>query len=207
MCVKGQAVPSQPPEDERLNLLSAAFDPSLALLVDQVKVPFPEEKALNNLSECRHLLPEGAASAGGRHFKAGSKHVAAQRQAKADSEGSTSGSASTEPAQGSASTEHAASTSLALPAAASKSQSLSGQWATSFTEGPLHGLRALQRQRVRVLVRRQHGLRGWYEGQLQLMDRHWNLLLKGVTEHVVCIDRSADIDSSQAEWEKRHIGQ
>ena len=46
-----------------LNLLSPAFDPILALTAPSVPVPFPDVTPLNNVAECRRLLPPSAASA------------------------------------------------------------------------------------------------------------------------------------------------
>lgn len=67
-------------------------------------------------------------------------------------------------------------------------KSLAQQWAESFRgEGPLGeaGLGRWRWRRVRVVVRRQYGVRGWYEGALATYDRHWNMLLTDVTEQTV----------------------
>jgi small nuclear ribonucleoprotein (snRNP)-like protein len=67
-------------------------------------------------------------------------------------------------------------------------KSLAQRWAESFQgEGPLGaaGLGNWRWRLVRVVVRRQYGVRGWYEGRLTAYDRHWNMLLTDVTEQAV----------------------
>jgi small nuclear ribonucleoprotein (snRNP)-like protein len=69
-----------------------------------------------------------------------------------------------------------------------KKKSMPRQWAESFRcEGPLGqaGLGRWRQRRVRVVVRRLYGMRGWYEGRLVTYDRHWNMVLKDVTEQTV----------------------
>eukprot|EP00967_Tisochrysis_lutea_P137236 scaffold245959_cov32-Tisochrysis_lutea.AAC.1 len=73
-------------------------------------------------------------------------------------------------------------------------KSLARQWAETFQgDGPLgeSGLARWRSRRVRVVVRRQFGLRGWYEGELRTYDRHWNMLLTNVAEHAVVVDQIA----------------
>ena len=51
-----------PPRDAALDLLSPKFDPCLALAADHVPVPCPDVRPLNNINECRRLLPESSAA-------------------------------------------------------------------------------------------------------------------------------------------------
>ena len=64
-----------------------------------------------------------------------------------------------------------------------RAASLVQLWNGQCKCGPLRLLRDLHRQRVRVVVRRRRGLRGWCEGLLQLYDRHFNLVLADAVEH------------------------
>eukprot|EP00316_Scyphosphaera_apsteinii_P001900 CAMPEP_0119330416 /NCGR_PEP_ID=MMETSP1333-20130426/78216_1 /TAXON_ID=418940 /ORGANISM="Scyphosphaera apsteinii, Strain RCC1455" /LENGTH=289 /DNA_ID=CAMNT_0007339801 /DNA_START=276 /DNA_END=1145 /DNA_ORIENTATION=- len=167
------------------------FDPEYALAVPQVAVPFPNEFPLNNLSECRQLLPSRGTVV--KHLKVGSKHHAAAPTAAPE----------------------AASAQNNALAAGMQHPTLSQQWSQSFQDGPLGLLSKWKRKRVRVLVRRQHGLRGWYEGQLQLFDRHWNMLLLEVTEHAVDLQpdvlelplRSEQNLALSACWKQQHVNQ
>ena len=160
---------------KEFNLLSPDFDPELALSAAHVTVPFPAVQPLNNVAACKVLMPEVGTPA---YLIEGSKHKRAQRPAAE------------------ASTENAAAgpiddTSSAGPSAAGqqpKAKPLLAQWRESFVEGPLCLLRKLHHRPVRVLVRRQFGLRGWCEGQLQLFDRHMNLVLLEAVEHFVQAD-------------------
>jgi small nuclear ribonucleoprotein (snRNP)-like protein len=77
---------------------------------------------------------------------------------------------------------HAAARPAATPVAA-PAASLVQLWNGQCKCGPLRLLRDLHRQRVRVVVRRRRGLRGWCEGLLQLYDRHFNLVLADAVEH------------------------
>lgn len=56
-----------------------------------------------------------------------------------------------------------------------------------ITCGPMNALRNYveNKVRVKVLVRREHGVKGHLEGVLQCFDRFWNLLLTNVTEQYV----------------------
>ncbi|KAL1524259.1 hypothetical protein AB1Y20_019162 [Prymnesium parvum] len=177
----------------RLNFLSPDFDPEEALsTTDHIVLPFPSVPLLDNLAQCRRLLPPSSSAAVKveLHLKPGSKHAEAARLASSDGH----------------STSHAAESSQteARP-------SLAHQWANSFKEGPLSMLRALQRQHVRVVVRRQHGVRSVCEGRLALFDRHLNLVLLRVTESAVIQPEPIRQDEStpwpEAIWERRSIGQ
>ncbi|XP_065368618.1 U7 snRNA-associated Sm-like protein LSm11 [Calliphora vicina] len=52
------------------------------------------------------------------------------------------------------------------------------------SEGPLKQLQQFAKEgnTIRVLVRREHGIKGYVEGVLKMFDRHWNLLLVDVLE-------------------------
>lgn len=158
--------------DPRADILSPEFDPEYALAVPQVAVPFPNEMPLNNISECRQLLPSRGTVM--KHLKPGSKHHAVLPI------GTSQGAASH-----GAATSSAALSSAVPSASRQRAQTFSQQLKDSFPDASLGILRKWKHQRVRVLIRRKHGLRGWYEGRLQLFDKHWNMLLLEVTEHSV----------------------
>ncbi|XP_023297104.2 U7 snRNA-associated Sm-like protein LSm11 [Lucilia cuprina] len=52
------------------------------------------------------------------------------------------------------------------------------------SEGPIKQLQQFVKEsrRIRVLVRKEHGIKGYIEGELKMFDRHWNLLLTDVLE-------------------------
>jgi len=159
-----------------LDFLSSpdVFDPELALTAEHVAIPFDDILPLDNLSKCVSLLP-GAAPA-----PAARPRVARSADRTANPAG---------PAPPAPSVRHCvASSSSSLPSddtlpsafgppAASRSEpqqekkrSLAQQWAESFQgAGPLGeaGLARWRSRRVRVIVRRQFGVRGWYEGELR----------------------------------------
>ncbi|KAL3925394.1 MAG: hypothetical protein SGPRY_003657, partial [Prymnesium sp.] len=177
-----------------INFLSSDFDPEAALSADRVTLPFPAVTPLDNLSQCRRLLPESAAAAvqDERHLRAGSKHSQAP---KLQGEGKT--------AEG----DEGAATSAAMGASEAEPKlSLNAQWATRLTEGPLRLLRRLQHARVRVIVRRQYGLRSACEGQLVTFDRHFNLVLRGVRERAVVQPAVSSLERAcwpRAQWQDR----
>lgn len=189
---------------KQLNLLSPDFDPELALDVPQIRLPFPSENPLDNITRCRRLLPQSAeaAIADERHRKLGSKHQLAQKSAAAapamDSATVTDAEAPVTVVAGSPSVDDGA----AVP--------LIKQWGASFREGPLSMLRSLHHRTVRVVIRRQHGLRAVCEGQLQLFDRHLNLLLVNGSEEAVLQPPKplADLISGKrwprAVWQRRY---
>ena len=80
------------------------------------------------------------------------------------------------------------------------------RWKTQCKVGPLSLLRQLHRQRVRVILRRRHGLRGWCEGLVQLYDRHLNLLLGEATEHVAAFANAEDNEPAWR-WVQRTASQ
>ena len=85
--------------------------------------------------------------------------------------------------------------------------SLTTQWSHSFREGPTSLLRRLQNRAVRVVVRRQHGLRAVCEGKLKLFDRHLNLVLGSASEEAV-LQRSRSPEEARwppASWDRRCV--
>jgi len=194
------------------NLLAAEFDPESALAVERVCLPFPTIAPLDNLSQCRRLLPEGASAAiqDEHHLRSGSKHVAARRSEHGAAEAFVyAAPAEAVDASSTASKGSPSNTSASMP---DRKLLLAAQWACSFAEGPVGMLRALKRQRVRVVIRRQFGLRSLCEGELQLFDRHFNLVLLHATESAVMLQppHSSSTDGESwphAMWERRAIGQ
>eukprot|EP00966_Prymnesium_polylepis_P195589 4533777-Prymnesium_polylepis.1 len=189
-----------------LNLLLPDFDPEEALSVESISLPFPNVPPLDNISQCRRLLPEGAADAiqTERHLKPGSKHANAPKlpaTSSADAVG----------------VETAASSSSSQPEQKTDKGSLAHQWAHSFDDGPLNLLKRLANTRinrgrqVRVVVRRQFGVRSICQGELQLFDRHLNLVLLHATESAVVQPQGPRPAPGgrwpRAQWERRAIGQ
>lgn len=151
---------------DAFNLLSPNFDPELALSAKDVpRGPFPNERPLDNVAACKALLPKAATP---EYMKKGSKHCRARPA------GEPSSAAVTASVEASSSAHKA-----------DQPKALIVQWRDSFKDGPISLLRRLHHRPVRVVVRRQYGVRGWCEGQLQLFDRHMNLVLLEVTEHFV----------------------
>jgi small nuclear ribonucleoprotein (snRNP)-like protein len=90
--------------------------------------------------------------------------------------------------------------------------SLSALWHQSLAAGPLDALSALRRKRVRVVVHRNTGVRGWIDGRLTLFDKHLNMVLRDAAEHYVHIADSQvppQIPPAQpvACWRTRRIPQ
>ena len=195
-----EAAAQMPPKT--LNLLSPEFDPVEALAAETIPLPFPTVTPLDNISKCRRLLPESASAAikAEHHLVPGSKHAGAPKPPPPPGGDAVDDGTST--------VEDAAGSSSAKDAASPK-PTLSAQWSQSFQEGPLSMLKKLnrQKQRVRVVVRRQFGVRSVCEGQLQLFDRHLNLVLSRVTESAVIQPpgpRPAEGERwPHASWEKR----
>lgn len=54
----------------------------------------------------------------------------------------------------------------------------------SQSEGPFKKLQewVLNERSVKVIVRKEHGIKGYVEGKIKMFDRHWNLLLVDVLE-------------------------
>ena len=174
-----------------LDVFSPAFDPELALaspaLSEQLGALFPRAQPLNNVSECRRLLPPSATDAvqTEHHLRAGSSHALAPKVVAPE-------------ARPGVDTRTAGAPSTAAAAEAGR-QKLSAQWRAQFEEGPLSILSKLQRRRVRVVTRHEGGLRGWCEGQLLLCDRHFDMLLSDAIEHFVSpLDR---------QWQQRRSDQ
>ena len=153
----------------QLDLLSPEFDPEAALSAPSLSVPFPNVKPLNNLSECRRLLPSTAPMAYAvkdpRELQPGSKHVARARfiETKCAAAPTAAGAHSTPVAE-----QAAASLADATQSRLSSEQqqpprplTLTQRWAAGPGEGPLGALWQLRQQRVRVLTRGTGGLRGW----------------------------------------------
>jgi small nuclear ribonucleoprotein (snRNP)-like protein len=130
-------------------------------------VPFPDVAPLDNISACRRLLPDSSEDV---------VRCAEHPRPPPKDAGSTSADAAPPPSHASGSGHRV------------ERPPLSAQWRASFEDGPLSVLKALRRQRVRVVVRRQFGLRGVVEGQLEVFDRHWNLVLTQVVERWVQLE-------------------
>ena len=143
------------PGKNALNLLSAAFDPHLALTAPSVPVPFPDVAPLNNMNECRRLLPESAAAA--------MAPIAAPYDAGASS----------------------SSNAPAPAASSSVPRRLSAKMHDELSQGVLGVLSGLKKQLVRVVVHRGDGLRGIVEGRLQVYDKFLNLVLRDAVERYV----------------------
>ena len=166
------------------DIFSPDFDPDLALsspaLLEQLSACFPDAQPLNNVSECRRLLPSTAADAvqTERHFRMGSAHAMAPKAPVLEARPGVD------------------TRTVGAPAAATDGrQKLTVQWTAQFAEGPLSLLGRLQRQRVRVVTRHERGVRGWCEGTLLLFDRQLDLLLADVTEHFV--------SPADGQWQQR----
>ena len=151
--------------DNRLNLLSPEFDPELALSAPDVPVPFPDVAPLNNIAECRRLLPAGHASAvrpeDERDHTAGSRHARAPP------------------------TDKPPPPPPAASSSALTKKRLAARNYDELSQGPLKLMWTLRRKLVRVVVHRGAGLRAILEGRLQLYDKNLNMVLREVTEHYV----------------------
>ena len=158
-------------------------------MAERVIVPCPNVQPLNNIAECRRLLPQSAASSfrpeDDRLLQAGSKHTHAQKR-PADGPASAGEGASSSAAAAGSSTEHtatsAASASTSATTRAPQRANLFDQWKRVCDTGPLSLLRKLRHRRVRIVALRPHGAIGWIEGRLELFDRHLNLVVRHVTE-------------------------
>jgi small nuclear ribonucleoprotein (snRNP)-like protein len=187
----------------QLDLLSQRFDPELALNIDTIVLPYPNARPLNNISECRRLLPASAPAAvrpEDEHDRVeGSSHAHAP---KADSSHSQNPSTSEVPGpRGSG--DHARS---------GQRPKLIDLWRRNCSDGPMSLLRSLAHQRVRVVVNGNDGLRGWMEGKLELADPQLNLVLRNVTEHYMHCESERRVDGSGEEgggttWRSRSVGQ
>ena len=156
---------------KQLDLLSPEFDPEAALSAPSLSVPFPNVKPLNNLSECRRLLPPTAPMAAKetRELQPGSKHVARARLV--ESKCAAAPAAAEALPTPVANAVHATASGDAQPGPSQEQQqrqqqppkplTLTQQWAAGPGEGPLGALWHLRKQRVRVLIRGAAGLRGW----------------------------------------------
>ncbi len=164
------------------NLLSPDFDADLALSAEQVRMPFPDIKPLDNIAACTKLLPAAARPDNWKERPTGPRRKPeAGQSASGDVDAAGGGQEGSQPGSSSASR-----------------LSLSAQWRASFADGPLRQLREMRRQRVRVVVRRQYGLRGCVEGKLELFDRHWNMVLTRARERWVQLEWADDADDGAA---------
>lgn len=141
------------------NMRSPAFDAAVALSHvgrKVVQTPVPNVLPLDNVRKCRLLLPSSSKDAV-RYLEAkGAAGPAGEPRAQAR-----------------------------LPAH-SKPQlpSVVDLMTEKLSSGPLSALVRLLRERavVRVAVRHIDGLRGHCVGRLVALDKHWNMVLKDVTE-------------------------
>jgi len=162
---------SEPPPrvNPALDLLSPKFDPCIALAAEHVPVPCPDVRPLNNINECRRLLPESSAAAINPgdlgHLRPGSKHALAPKTA--NEKGAT-----------------AAGTAPEAKKARGPAK-LADVWRRNCHDGVSVMLRKLRQRRVRVIVSREDGVRGMMEGRLELYDAHLNLVLRDVREEFV----------------------
>ena len=188
-----------PPRDAALDLLSPKFDPCLALAADHVPVPCPDVRPLNNINECRRLLPESSAAAilpgDLGHLRPGSKHALAPKTA--NGKGAT-----------------AAGTAPEAKKARGPAK-LADVWRRSCHDGASGMLRKLRQRRVRVIVSREDGVRGWMEGRLELYDAHLNLVLRDVREEFVELSQvdagatcaSGSVGGAPCVWRSRRLAQ
>ena len=194
------------PMQKELNLLSPDFDPDMALDAPQLTLPFPNVPLLDNISSCRRLLPKSAAAAitERNNLKSGSRHFGVLKPP----DNSSSVSTGTEAASAMcASSGDACSADPVGVVPQIEEFSLTTQWSHSFREGPTSLLRRLQNRAVRVVVRRQHGLRAVCEGKLKLFDRHLNLVLGSASEEAV-LQRSRSPEEARwppASWDRRCV--
>jgi small nuclear ribonucleoprotein (snRNP)-like protein len=160
-----------------LDIYSPAFDPREALVCAQLSVPYPEVAALNNLAECRRLLPPDAPDAMPEDVLA--KALMAQ------------GARAAPGAQ-----------AEAAPAQPPRARGRAGREAQDrFAQGPLALLKSLIRRRVCVVTRHRNCARGTCTGMLVAADRHLNLLLVDAEDVFVPADQAALHLSQQGEGE------
>lgn len=150
--------------DANLDIFSPEFDPREALLCAQLSVPYPAVQVLNNLAECRRLLPPDAPDAlpaavlRALHRAADAQPVRAQHEARAEAA--------------------PAGAPPGADAAPQAPRARAGREAPDrFSQGPLRLVQSLLGRRVCVVTRHRNCVRGRCTGTLIAADRHLNLLL------------------------------
>ncbi|KAJ1632371.1 hypothetical protein T492DRAFT_868369 [Pavlovales sp. CCMP2436] len=158
----------------RLDIYSPDFDPREALLCAQLSVPYPDVAALNNLAECRRLLPPDAPDAMPSDMRAQVLAQGARAGAQAE----------------------------AAPAQPPQAGGKAGREAQDrFAQGPLALVKSLLRRRVCVVTRHRNCARGTLTGMLVAADHHLNLLLVDAEDVYVPADQAALYLSQQGGWE------
>ena len=184
-----------------LDLLSPKFDPGLALTAEQVTVPYPDVKPLNNISECRRLLPVGAADA------IQPEDVRASQQSS-----SLAGSSTGQDHRPSDDRDDDELATGEVGEKRSARPRLAGKWQTLLMfDDSLSWIRRLLHKRVRVVVLRgrEKPLCGWVDGTLELFDPRLNVVLRRAIEHFVELEpTSCSGDAQHAVlWRKRSVPQ
>ncbi|KAG8459684.1 hypothetical protein KFE25_003136 [Diacronema lutheri] len=138
--------------DGATDIYSPNFNPREALLCAQLRVPYPDVQPLNNLAECRRLLPRDA-----RDALPEAKLRALQRTCVRDAHAPP--------------VAHEEAARAAAPAVRSRGRP------DPLGHGPLQLAKRLLGSRVCVVTRHRNCVRGTCTGLLMAVDRHLNLLL------------------------------
>lgn len=167
------------PTNPKLDIYSPEFDPREALLCVQLSVPYPRVQPLNNLAECRRLLPPDAPDA-----LPEAALLALHRAAE--------GRSSRGPLTARTEAAPAGEQPNAASVPRSRRSRAGREVASRFTQGPLQLVRSLVGKRVCVVTRHRNCVRSRCTGTLIAADRHLNLLLLDAEDVYVPANEAAE---------------